>query len=130
MPTSLALDPRYVLWSAPEAQQAGRPLIVLMHGWSYVSTIHDDLIEHSVNMHWPGEPVWPDQPLTHSENRVLRYLPTHLSAREIADELCLSANTVKTHLRHLYQKLDAHSRHDAVQRARVIGLLTVPSRTP
>ncbi len=35
MPTSLALDPRYVLWSAPEPQRAGRPLIVLMHGWSY-----------------------------------------------------------------------------------------------
>lgn len=29
----------------------------------------------------PGAPVWPDQPLTQSENRVLRYLPTHLSAR-------------------------------------------------
>jgi hypothetical protein len=35
MPTSLALDPRHVLWSAPETQRAGRPLIVLMHGWSY-----------------------------------------------------------------------------------------------
>src|SRR5260370_41651828 len=35
MPTSLALDPRHVLWSAPEPQRAGRPLIVLMHGWSY-----------------------------------------------------------------------------------------------
>jgi len=35
MPTSLALDPRYVLWSATEPQRAGHPLIVLMHGWSY-----------------------------------------------------------------------------------------------
>ena len=35
MPTSLALDPRYVLWSATEPQRAGRPLIVLMHGWGY-----------------------------------------------------------------------------------------------
>jgi LuxR family transcriptional regulator, maltose regulon positive regulatory protein len=85
-----------------------------------MATIQDDLVER--------EPVpWP---LTQSENRVLRYLPTHLSAREIADELCLSANTVKTHQRHLYQKLGAHSRHDAVQRARAIGLLVTSSRTP
>jgi hypothetical protein len=35
MPTSLALDPRHVLWSAPEPQRAGRPLMVAMHGWGY-----------------------------------------------------------------------------------------------
>jgi ATP/maltotriose-dependent transcriptional regulator MalT len=35
-----------------------------------------------------------------------------------------------THLRHLNQKLGAHSRHDAVQRARAIGLLTASSRIP
>jgi phospholipase/carboxylesterase len=35
MSTSITLDPRYVLWSAPEPERAGRPLIVLMHGWSY-----------------------------------------------------------------------------------------------
>jgi DNA-binding CsgD family transcriptional regulator len=66
----------------------------------------------------PGEPAWPGEPLTQSETRVLRYLPTHLGAQEIAAELYLSANTIKTHLRHLYQKLGAHSRLEAVQRAR------------
>jgi phospholipase/carboxylesterase len=35
MPTLTALDPRRVLWSAPEPQRAGRPLMVAMHGWSY-----------------------------------------------------------------------------------------------
>jgi hypothetical protein len=39
-----------------------------------------------------------------------------------------SANTVKTHLRHLYRKLGAHSRHEAVQRAQAIGPLTASSR--
>ena len=61
------------------------------------------------------------------------YLPTHLGAPEIAAELYLSANTVKTHLRHLYRKLGAHSRHEAVQRAQAIGLLTASRagrRTP
>jgi LuxR family maltose regulon positive regulatory protein len=75
-----------------------------------------------------GPPPWPGEPLTRSESRVLRYLPTHLGTPEIAAELYLSANTVKTHLRHLYRKLGAHNRREAVQRARAIGLLTVPSR--
>jgi LuxR family transcriptional regulator, maltose regulon positive regulatory protein len=59
---------------------------------------------------------------------VLHYLPTNLSAREIADELYLSANAVKTHQRHLYQKLGARSRTQAVDRARGLGLLAPSSR--
>jgi DNA-binding CsgD family transcriptional regulator len=77
-----------------------------------------------------GEPAWPCEPLTQSETRVLRYLPTHMGAPEIAAELYLSANTVRTHLRHLYRKLGAHSRQEAVQRARAIGLLTASYRRP
>jgi LuxR family transcriptional regulator, maltose regulon positive regulatory protein len=77
-----------------------------------------------------AELPWPGEQLTESEIRVLRYLPTHMGAPEIAAELYLSANTVKTHLRHLYRKLGAHSRREAVQRARAIGLLTRPSRRP
>jgi LuxR family maltose regulon positive regulatory protein len=73
-------------------------------------------------------PLWPGEPLTQSETRVLRYLPTHMGAPEIAAELFVSANTVKTHLRHLYRKLGAHSRPEAVQRARAIGLLAASSR--
>ena len=63
------------------------------------------------------------QALTQSEARVLHYLPTSLSAREIADELYLSVNTVKTHQRHLYAKLGARSRSQAVEQARALGLL-------
>jgi len=66
--------------------------------------------------------------LTHGETRVLNYLPTNLSAPEIADELCLSVNTVKTHQRHLYQKLGARSRTQAVEKARTLGLLAPTSR--
>jgi DNA-binding CsgD family transcriptional regulator len=72
-------------------------------------------------------PQDPRESLTRGETRVLRYLPTHLSAREIAAELCLSMNTVKTHQRHVYEKLGAHSRAQAVERARALGLLTPPS---
>jgi LuxR family transcriptional regulator, maltose regulon positive regulatory protein len=61
--------------------------------------------------------------LSRAELRVLRYLPTSLSVAEIADQLYLSVNTVRTHMRHLYDKLDVHRRHEAVDRARALGLL-------
>jgi LuxR family maltose regulon positive regulatory protein len=65
----------------------------------------------------------PLEPLSDSEIRVLRYLPTHLSAPQIASELYVSHNTVRTHMRHLYAKLGAHRRLEAVERARALGLL-------
>jgi LuxR family transcriptional regulator, maltose regulon positive regulatory protein len=58
-----------------------------------------------------------------SELRVLRYLPSNLSAPEIASELYVSTSTIKTHMRHIYDKLDAHRRTEAVERARERGLL-------
>jgi LuxR family maltose regulon positive regulatory protein len=69
-----------------------------------------------------------DEQLTDSETRVLRYLPTHLTAHEIANELFLSINTVSTHTRHLYAKLGVHSRHEAVDRARALGLVAPSAR--
>jgi LuxR family maltose regulon positive regulatory protein len=46
--------------------------------------------------------------LTDSETRVLGYLPTNLSAPEIARELSVTVTTVRTHLRHLFAKLGAY----------------------
>jgi len=69
------------------------------------------------------------EPLSRSELRVLRYLPTHLSAQEIAGELSVSTSTVKTHMRNLYVKLGAHRRAEAVAQARALGLLA-PSASP
>ena len=63
------------------------------------------------------------EPLSHAELRVVRYLPSNLKAAEIASGLCVSPNTVRTHLRHIYAKLDAHTRSEAVTRARGLGLL-------
>jgi LuxR family transcriptional regulator, maltose regulon positive regulatory protein len=68
------------------------------------------------------------EPLSHSEIRVLRYLPTKLSVPEIADQLYLSVNTVKTHMRHLYDKLGVHRRHEAVEQARALGMLAPSPR--
>ena len=70
----------------------------------------------------------PLEPLSDSEIRVLRYLPTNLSAREIANELYVSTNTVKTHMHHLYAKLGTHRRGEAVERARALGMLAPSAR--
>jgi LuxR family transcriptional regulator, maltose regulon positive regulatory protein len=63
------------------------------------------------------------EPLSGSEIRVLRYLPTNLTAPEIARELSVSPNTVRTHIKSLYAKLGTHGRAEAVERARALGLL-------
>jgi LuxR family transcriptional regulator, maltose regulon positive regulatory protein len=68
------------------------------------------------------------EPLSDSEIRVLRYLPTNLSTREIANELYVSPNTVKTHMHRLYAKLGAHRRGEVVTRARALGLLAPSAR--
>jgi LuxR family maltose regulon positive regulatory protein len=98
-------------------------------------TAHPSLITEILNVlagQKPGSPSAGPQrlrePLSHAEARVLRYLPTKLSAPEIADELYLSVNTVKTHMRHLYDKLGAHRRHEAVEQARALGLLASSPR--
>jgi LuxR family transcriptional regulator, maltose regulon positive regulatory protein len=63
------------------------------------------------------------EPLTASETYILRFLPTRLTAQEIASESSLSVHTVTTHMRHLYAKLGVHRRRQAVERARGLGLL-------
>jgi LuxR family maltose regulon positive regulatory protein len=67
--------------------------------------------------------------LSPSELRVLRYLPTNLSRPEIASQLSVSVNTVNTHIRNIYAKLQAQDRSSAVERAREMRLLSArPTR--
>jgi LuxR family maltose regulon positive regulatory protein len=54
---------------------------------------------------------------------VLRFLTTGLSTTEIAGELVISVNTVRSHVKRIYDKLDVHSRYQAVERAQELGLL-------
>ena len=63
------------------------------------------------------------EPLSPRERAVLRYLPTMMSNQEIAAELFVSVNTVKTHLKAIYRKLDVPDRREAVRRARALELL-------
>ena len=81
---------------------------------------------------WSAPPVGPPQPLealSESELRVLRYLPTNLTGPEIAGQLYVSANTVKSHLRSLYAKLGTHHRAETVALARDLGLLAPSARS-
>lgn len=76
-----------------------------------------------------GEPARPREAISGGETRVLRYLPPTCPRRR-SPRITLSVNTVRTHLRRLYEKLDAHGRTEAVERARTLGLLAPSSRRP
>lgn len=76
------------------------------------------LVASSEQSGWKGGP-----PLTPAELRLLPYLQTHLSLREIAERLYVSRNTVSSELASIYRKFDVSRRAEAVQRATVAGLL-------
>jgi LuxR family maltose regulon positive regulatory protein len=84
-------------------------ILAVLHGSSPAAT-------------WRSSPP-PTEELSPGELRVLRYLPTNLSRPEIAGELSVSTNTVSTHLRNIYAKLQVRDRSSAVQRARELRLL-------
>ena len=62
-------------------------------------------------------------PLTAAELRLLHLLPTHLAFREVADQLVVSTNTVKTQAQAIYRKLGVSSRAEAVACAQAAGLI-------
>jgi LuxR family transcriptional regulator, maltose regulon positive regulatory protein len=88
-----------------------------------------DVLRGSSSAAKDQSPIPQTEELSPSELRVLRYLPTNLSRPEIASELSVSVNTVNTHVRNIYAKLQARDRSSAVQRARDLRLLSAgPTR--
>jgi LuxR family transcriptional regulator, maltose regulon positive regulatory protein len=75
----------------------------------------------------PSSAERPVTRLTEREREVLELLPSMRSVVEIAEDLAVSVNTVKTHQRAIYHKLGADNRRAAVLRARSVGLLSGPS---
>jgi LuxR family maltose regulon positive regulatory protein len=63
------------------------------------------------------------EPLTDRERQVLRLLAAGLSSNQIAEELIISVSTVRSYIKSLYQKLDAHSREEAVEKGHQLGWL-------
>ena len=96
------------------------------HRTTHASLLSDilDVLGGSAPPARDAEPPVLETDLSESELRVLRFLPSNLSAPEIASELYVSTSTVKTHMLHIYQKLEAHRRTEAVERARALGLVT------
>jgi LuxR family maltose regulon positive regulatory protein len=83
----------------------------------------EDLLDH-IEARRPAPQAELDSSLTERELVVLGYLPTELSAVDIAAVLTISETTVRTHLRHIYEKLSVGGRRDAVRRARELRLLS------
>ena len=104
-----------------------RPLLHrhVRHGTAHPAMVGEvlDTIEHRGGEGSPAVAVLLAEPLSEREQAILRYLPTMMSNHEIASELFVSVNTVKTHLKAIYRKLDASGRRDAVQRGRDLGLM-------
>jgi LuxR family maltose regulon positive regulatory protein len=107
---------------------AGRPVRELLadhlrrsgsHRWFASELVRD----FDGNGSGGGAPAELLDPLSGRELEVLRYLPTMMSNGDIAGELFVSVNTVKTHVKSIYRKLDATRRQDAVRRARQLHLL-------
>jgi LuxR family maltose regulon positive regulatory protein len=121
---TLAEPDRLVL---PFAMTSSRELLEALprHETAHAALLADILD----TMH--GSPPAPDshsappraEELSPGELKVLRYLPTNLSRQQIAGELSVSANTVSTHIRSIYAKLQVRDRSSAVLRARELRLL-------
>ena len=112
----------------PFAMMGSRKLLEAMpkHETAHAALLADILDVMRGSSIAPGhEPSLAEiEQLSPSELRVLRYLPTNLSRPEIASELSVSVNTVNTHIRNIYAKLQAQDRSSAVQHAREMRLLS------
>jgi LuxR family transcriptional regulator, maltose regulon positive regulatory protein len=97
------------------------------HGTSHAALVTDilDAIRGPGRGGQNRPAMMPVEELSRSELRVLRYLPTNLTRREIAGELSVSVHTVDSHIRRIYAKLGAADRTSAVRRGRELRLLSV-----
>jgi LuxR family maltose regulon positive regulatory protein len=121
---ALAESDRLVL---PFAMTGSRELLEALpqHETAHAALLADILdVVHGSSLAAEDQPFTPQtEELSPGELRVLRFLPTNLSRPEIAGELSVSVNTVSTHVRSIYAKLQVRDRSSAVQRARELRLL-------
>lgn len=108
--TALLVEARAIVDRCVDPGVAGR-LLTRTESRHRLSTVPTETATH------------PAEQLTERELAVLRYLPTQMSLREIAAELFVSLNTVKTHSGAIYRKLGVSDRKSAVQSARSLRLL-------
>ena len=119
-------EPGGLRWALLDFGRTLAPLLTrqLRHGTAHRALVGELLaaLEGAGGRDRPRSP-FVMEPLSPRERAVLRYLPTMMSNQEIASELFVSVNTVKTHLKAIYRKLDVADRREAVSRARSLELL-------
>jgi LuxR family maltose regulon positive regulatory protein len=102
---------------------ASDPALLRLHG-SFLASVRGTMLDDPAPERTTRLPVLtaPVSPLTERELEVLQRLGTLSTNIEIATDLFLSPNTVKTHLKSLYRKLEVTRRSDAFRRGRLLGL--------
>jgi len=127
--TTLAALERALELAEPEGQvrlflDEGEAILGLLRAAS-AAGIRPEFVRKLTQQLRPGEPggeVLAD-PLSERELQVVRLLATELTGPDIAREIYVSLNTLRTHTRHIFQKLDVNSRPEAVRRAEALGLI-------
>jgi LuxR family maltose regulon positive regulatory protein len=129
---ALAALERALIEARPEGRvrlflDEGAPMVALLRAAAQRGICTDD-VRRLLRASEPGDREtaaagFLTEPLTKREREVLRLLQTDLSGPEIARELFLSPNTLRTHNKHIFEKLDVNSRPAAVRRAEERGLL-------
>jgi LuxR family transcriptional regulator, maltose regulon positive regulatory protein len=104
--------------------QAGPAVLRLVAGLRGVRpTFREAILRRSRQLKSPPPGNELIEPLTDRELEILSYLPSRATNAEMAERCYVSVNTIKTHMAHIYRKLDAVNRSGAIRRAQEIGLL-------
>jgi len=108
-----------------EALVRGGPVVVRMVAElpDVPTTYRDTVLARARETTAPARVGELPDPLTDRELEILSYLPSRLTNGELAERCYVSVNTIKTHMAHIYRKLDAANRNEAIVRARQLGLL-------
>ncbi len=80
-------------------------------------------IARKVIHEFQSAPEEDENPLSFRESAIVRSIEQGLTYKEIAELFFISPHTVHTHIKNIYEKLQAHGRKDALQRARRIGII-------
>jgi LuxR family transcriptional regulator, maltose regulon positive regulatory protein len=104
--------------------QAGPAIVQLVAGLPGVRTAFQEaILRRSRELYSPASAQELVDPLTDRELEILSYLPSRFTNSEMAQRCYVSVNTIKTHMTHIYRKLDVANRNGAIRRAQEIGLL-------
>jgi DNA-binding NarL/FixJ family response regulator len=109
----------YMLKSA-EPEELRRAVILVSEGKSVLSP---EVTRRVLQMVGSGKDVYSEVGLSKREKEVLDCLAKGMTSAQVASQLFISENTVKTHVRHILEKLEASNRAEAVSKAIQIGLI-------